>query len=329
MATHFLRGVLIAFLALLAFLPSAVFALPGNPGAIGHSSLEEMRMVEKVARIQNGGQQLSFKEFGKLERPPQTEAEVAKDYQWLGRIRCGASGGTANVTVARDVITTAAHVFHDKDCIQKVPDLNKCIFIPAYARQNGSYDQALETDKFPIIASTLHVGTKCTTNDPLGPSHDWAVVRLSRPVPIERPAQVLDIPDDMDAKELTDYLKSAMIVTATNGNGNRPGYTQDDPAICPNGKSYEAYQDIKRNGAMELVHTCSAAPGDSGGSIAVRQLLPGGSTTDTRMIGVNARASTVEHNDTDFSVRGFVVAEKPLVPPAAATTGPAGLGLGN
>ena len=118
MATHFLRGVLIAFLALLAFLPSAVFALPGNPGAIGHSSLEEMRMVEKVARIRNGGQQLSFKEFGKLERPAQTEAEVAKDYQWLGRIWCnGQPGGTANVTVERDVITTAGHVFYNpKDC---------------------------------------------------------------------------------------------------------------------------------------------------------------------------------------------------------------------
>src|SRR6516165_10083303 len=100
-----LRGGVLASVLALTFLPSAVFALPGNPGAIRHSSLEEMRMVEKVARIRNGGQQLSFKEVGRSEHPPQTEAEVAKDYQWLGQINCGPGVGTANVTIARDVIT--------------------------------------------------------------------------------------------------------------------------------------------------------------------------------------------------------------------------------
>jgi hypothetical protein len=258
-----------------------------------------MRMVEKVARIRNGGQQLSFKEVGRSEHPPQTEAEVAKDYQWLGQINCGPGVGTANVTIARDVITTAAHVFYDKDCKQRVPDLNKCIFIPAYARRNGSYSQAPEGDKFSIIASTLHVGTKCT----LEPFRGWAVVRLSRPVPIERPAQVLDIPDDMDAKELDDYLKSTMIVTATRGNHNRAGYTVDDPTICPNGKSYAAYQLYVDGGPMEVVvHTCSNRHGDSGGSIAVSQLLPDGSMTDTRMIGVETNGSSIKNNNTEFSL---------------------------
>ncbi|HXW71522.1 MAG TPA: trypsin-like peptidase domain-containing protein [Methylocella sp.] len=85
-----------------------------------------------------------------------------------GLVECGDAHGAGQLTLANDVITTAAHVFFDE---RGVPRAKTCYF----ALEN----RGKET-RIPIESASIVAGSR----DPyaIAAVHDWAVARLSRPV---------------------------------------------------------------------------------------------------------------------------------------------------
>jgi hypothetical protein len=85
-----------------------------------------------------------------------------------GLVECGAAHGAGQLTLADDVITTAAHVFFDEN---GVPRAKNCSF-------------AIETGhkliRVPVDLSSIVAGSK----DPyaIAAVNDWAVAKLTRPV---------------------------------------------------------------------------------------------------------------------------------------------------
>jgi hypothetical protein len=91
--------------------------------------------------------------------------EVEKRFAASGVLRCPGGDSSAQVTGARDVITTAAHAFRDLCKPHTAPD--KCIF---------EYYLGAERRTIPLSA-TLWMGT-CVESAPKAIVSDWAVAKL-------------------------------------------------------------------------------------------------------------------------------------------------------
>jgi hypothetical protein len=96
--------------------------------------------------------------------------EIVRRHRASGLIQCGNARGAAQLTLADNIVTTAAHVFIDERGKLR-GDAAHCAFTLAVAGQT--------------IATTIDVASIVTGGaDPYGtsPVHDWAVARLARPV---------------------------------------------------------------------------------------------------------------------------------------------------
>ncbi len=95
---------------------------------------------------------------------------LRRDYAATGIVRCGNAHGSGQLTLADDVVTTAAHVIYDRDGKLR-GDREHCHFI---IEANGQQ-----------ISTELEVeGAIVGSSDPYNQDavHDWAVVKLVHPV---------------------------------------------------------------------------------------------------------------------------------------------------
>jgi hypothetical protein len=95
-------------------------------------------------------------------------ARLQKTFAGSGLIECGKAHGAGQLTVADNLVTTAAHVFYDE---KGKPRAKSCNFV---------IERSGKTVSVPIDLSSLVAGS----TDPysLPPVHDWAVARLSQRV---------------------------------------------------------------------------------------------------------------------------------------------------
>ena len=95
---------------------------------------------------------------------------LRRRYAGTGIVRCGASHGSGQLTVADDVITTAAHVFYDRNGALR-GDSAHCRFI---------IDTGGQEISTAIEVKSLIVGSTNPYNEDA--VNDWAVAKLARPV---------------------------------------------------------------------------------------------------------------------------------------------------
>ncbi|MGV7216186.1 hypothetical protein [Bradyrhizobium sp. UFLA05-112] len=107
--------------------------------------------------------------------------EVGDRFAASGVLRCPGGASSAQVTGARDVITTAAHAFRD-DCKLRTPP-DKCIF---------EYYLGAERRTVPL-SEALWMGT-CLDSAPRAVSGDWAVAKLEFPAEV-RPYEIYEQPE--------------------------------------------------------------------------------------------------------------------------------------
>ena len=95
-------------------------------------------------------------------------ADLHRKFAASGLIECGAAHGAGQLTLADDLVTTAAHVFFDED---GVPRAKTCTFV------NEVDGKEIRT---PIDTASIVAGSK--NPYAVAAVHDWAVAHLMRPV---------------------------------------------------------------------------------------------------------------------------------------------------
>ncbi len=94
--------------------------------------------------------------------------ELKERFTASGLVECGIAHGAGQLTLADDVVTTAAHVFFDE---RGAPRAKTCSFVIESGRKQV---------KVPIDLSSIVAGSK----DPyaIAAVNDWAVAKLSKPI---------------------------------------------------------------------------------------------------------------------------------------------------
>jgi hypothetical protein len=95
-------------------------------------------------------------------------ADLHRKFAASGLIECGAAHGAGQLTLADDLVTTAAHVFFDEDGARRA---KTCTFV------NEVDGREIRT---PIDTASIVAGSK--NPYAVAAVHDWAVARLARPV---------------------------------------------------------------------------------------------------------------------------------------------------
>lgn len=105
-------------------------------------------------------------------------AELRTRFAGSGLVECGEAHGAGQLTLANDVITTAAHVFFDE---RGAPRAKTCFF----SIENHGKEMRVPIDLSSIIAGST---------DPyaIAAVHDWAVARLTHPVDGVTPFSLAD-----------------------------------------------------------------------------------------------------------------------------------------
>jgi len=103
-----------------------------------------------------------------------------RDYAGSGIVRCGLAHGAGQLTLADNVITTAAHVFFDEKGRQRAP---QCQF--DVLRDNVM--RAVPIDMKSIVAGSRNPYA-------IAAVHDWAVARLDQPVLDATPYKIAKAP---------------------------------------------------------------------------------------------------------------------------------------
>jgi len=105
-------------------------------------------------------------------------AELRTRFAGSGLVECGDAHGAGQLTLASDIITTAAHVFFDE---RGVPRAKTCFF----ALENHGKETRVPIDLTSIIAGS-------TNPYAIAAVHDWAVARLAHPVEGVTPFSLAD-----------------------------------------------------------------------------------------------------------------------------------------
>jgi Trypsin-like peptidase domain len=97
-------------------------------------------------------------------------ASLSHRYAATGTVHCGDAHGAGQLTLADDVVTTAAHVLYDRNGRLR-GDSAHCAFV-------------VEADGVAISTALQVDGAVAGSTDPYNESavHDWAVVKLARPL---------------------------------------------------------------------------------------------------------------------------------------------------
>lgn len=104
--------------------------------------------------------------------------ELRARFAGAGLVECGDAHGAGQLTLASDVITTAAHVFFDE---KGAPRAKTCFF----SVENHGKETRVPIDLTSIVAGST---------DPyaIAAVHDWAVARLTHPVEGATPFSLAD-----------------------------------------------------------------------------------------------------------------------------------------
>jgi Trypsin-like peptidase domain len=110
----------------------------------------------------------TIEDFARLRRLD--PASLSRRYAATGIVHCGDAHGAGQLTLAADVVTTAAHVLYDRSGRLR-GDSAHCAFV-------------VETDGVAISTALQVDGAVAGSTDPYNESavHDWAVVKLARPL---------------------------------------------------------------------------------------------------------------------------------------------------
>jgi hypothetical protein len=111
---------------------------------------------------------LTIEDFARARRLD--PARLRRRYAATGTVHCGAAHGAGQLTLADDVVTTAAHVLYDRSGHLR-GDGAHCLFV-------------IEADGVEIATALEPSGAIVGSTDPYNesPVHDWAVVKLARPL---------------------------------------------------------------------------------------------------------------------------------------------------
>jgi len=166
--------------------------------------------------------------------------EIIRRHRASGLIQCGNARGAGQLTLADNVITTAAHVFFDERGKLR-GDNAHCAFTLAIAGQISS----TQID----VASIVTGGADPYTDSPV---HDWAVARLARPAEGASPYWIGAPPQS-----------GAAIEFAARGHAD----WGEASALSLQDCSLREMLAGGSDGAREFSFDCDAGPGASGGAL--------------------------------------------------------------
>lgn len=155
-----------------------------------------------------------------------------------GLIQCGRAHGAGQLTLANDVVTTAAHVFFDERGAHRA---KTCYFVTDI----GGKRQRIAIDMGSVVAGATRPSSVKAVND-------WAVARLTRPldeiVPYELAETVaVDQPVDFVARGHSDWADA-----------HRMSFES-----C----RLRAQTNQAKSGSREFAFDCATADGASGGAV--------------------------------------------------------------
>ncbi|HUZ66040.1 MAG TPA: trypsin-like peptidase domain-containing protein [Beijerinckiaceae bacterium] len=151
-----------------AFAAPAMMVLPRHAGAI--------RPIHVVVFGKNGRETVAQFAAGEHEDP----ATLHRDYAASGIVRCGRAHGAGQLTLADNVITTAAHVFFDEAGRQRAASCR-------FEVMRGDATVSVSINMKSIVAGSRNPYS-------IAAVHDWAVARLDMPILDATPYQIANTP---------------------------------------------------------------------------------------------------------------------------------------
>lgn len=170
---------------------------------------------------------------------------LQRSHSASGLVACGDAHGAGQLTLATDVITTAAHVFFDEQGRRRA---DVCYFV---AEIDG------ERSRVPIDMTSIVAGT--VQPYAVKAVHDWAVARLTRPLEAATPYELasglaVNEPVEFVARGHSDW-----------GDGRRMSF--EDCAL-------RIQTNAVKGGAREFAFDCDTGDGASGGAVLLGDEYP-------------------------------------------------------
>jgi hypothetical protein len=155
-----------------------------------------------------------------------------------GLIQCGRAHGAGQLTLANDVITTAAHVFFDEHGMARA---RTCYFVT----EAGSRQRRIPIDMGSIVAGAARPYAVKAVND-------WAVARLVQPI------------EDVVPYELADDVTVDQAVRFVSRGHSDWG---DPRRMSFEACRLRALTNQAKSGSREFAFDCATADGASGGAV--------------------------------------------------------------
>ena len=176
-------------------------------------------------------------------------AAVARSHAASGLIQCGNAHGAGQITLADDVVTTAAHVFYDENGF---PRARTC-----------SFDLTVDGGEVHVPIEVADIVAGSTRPYDVDPAHDWAVARLAHPVAGVKPYGIA-----------TDVHENEAMTFVARGHIDWGGAKQLSMQDC----TLHDHISDGEEGTREFSFDCDTGDGASGGALMFdgAPSLPGG-----------------------------------------------------
>ncbi len=171
-------------------------------------------------------------------------AELHNRFAGSGLIECGDAHGAGQLTVANNLVTTAAHVFFNE---KGIPRAKTCFF---------SMDRHGKEVKVPIDLGSIVAGS--TNPYAVAAVHDWAVARLAHPV------------DDAIPYRLADPAKNTPVTFVARGHIDWGSGRKLSMEKCRLRDQLTAGEE----GTREFSFDCETGDGASGGALVLGAAKP-------------------------------------------------------
>lgn len=211
-----------------------------------------LSLVRKTMQIDEADRRTP-EEYASEEENEMTLEEVQRVFGATGKLDCpGNSKGSANLTVANNVITTAAHNFLDIKTCEKLFDPSQCTFTVG----TGETAQVI-----PILnAEYGQIGAKCP--GPIDEKDDWAVLKLKVPAAGVTPYR---LPSNKEWPVKS--IDKIVAVASRSHDFVRNGQYPKSIGNCSWGN-----KQLRNSGSLGYIYTnCDAGKGASGGAILLRK----------------------------------------------------------
>ncbi|MBI1869210.1 MAG: trypsin-like peptidase domain-containing protein [Methylocystis sp.] len=164
--------------------------------------------------------------------------ELRRAHAASGLVECGDAHGAGQLTLATNVITTAAHVFFDEQGERRAATCN-------FVAEIDGEQSRIAIDMTSIVAGTLQpYAVKAV--------HDWAVARLTRPLDGASP---YELASDLAVNDAVEFVARGH---SDWGDGRRMSF--QDCAL-------RAQTNAAGDGAREFAFDCGTGDGASGGAV--------------------------------------------------------------